>query len=75
MNEIINFIKDPKFWAAVTGLIVVLRAIGELFKLIGKLIPGEDWFEGASAKISIIVTKIGKFITFFGIGNPQNKKK
>lgn len=71
MFKIFEWLKNPEVIALIIGIPVFLRALGELFKLIGKIIPGEDWAEGLSAKLSNIAKYIGKFITWFGIGNPK----
>ncbi len=71
MFKIFEWLKNPEVIALVVGIPVLLRALGEFFKLIGRLIPGDDWAEGLSAKLSNISKWIGKFITWFGIGNPS----
>lgn len=69
ISNIIAFLKDPAFWAVVAGLVVALRAIGEFFKKIGDMIPGEDWTDGVVAWISKICTIIGKIMAWLGVGN------
>jgi len=72
MSNVISLVTSPEFIALLVGFLAALRGIGELFMLLGKVIPGEDWAEGVSAKISKIVTFIGRVFAWLGIGN--NKK-
>jgi len=69
--KIMDFLKDPVFYAALAGLLIALRGVGEGFKKIGDAIPGDDWAESLSAKISKLCTWIGKIMSWFGIGNAK----
>ena len=69
MTNLINLLKSPEFIALLVGSLAMLRGIGEFFMYLGKVIPGEDWAEGLSAKISKICTWIGKAFAWLGIGN------
>ena len=64
ISTILEFLKNPEFWAVVAALVVSLRAIGEVFKKIGDMIPGEDWTDGVVAWISKICIWIGKIMAW-----------
>ena len=69
IGKLLELLKSPEFYACVIAFTGALTGIGKLFEAIGKLIPGDDWFDGAFGWISKIVTYIGKALSFLGIGN------
>ena len=71
MSELLELLKSPEFYGLLIALLAVLRGVGEVFAWIGKIIPGEDWAEGMSAKISVICVKIGKMFAWLGIGSKK----
>jgi len=66
-----ELLSKPEVIAIIIAVPITLRAVGELLKKIGEAIPGEDWAESASSKISNIVKYIGVVLTWLGIGNPK----
>jgi len=73
MDTIMNFVSDPMFYIVVTGLLAVIRAIGELFEKIGAAKEGDDWFDSAGSFLLKLVGNAGKFLNFIGLGNKQRK--
>ena len=71
MNAMIELLKSPEFYGLLIALLAALRGIGEVFAWIGKIIPGDDWAEGVSAKISVICLWIGKVFAWLGIGSKK----
>ena len=66
-------LSKPEVLAVIIAIPVLLRALGEFFKKLGEAIPGDDWAESVSAKISKAVIWIGKVFAWLGIGNPKSK--
>jgi len=71
VKEMWDLLSKPEVIALVVAVPVLLTAIGAFFKKIGEIIPGDDWAEGISAKISNIVLTIGKVFSWLGIGNAK----
>lgn len=71
MSEVLELLKSPEFYGLMVALLAALRGIGEVFAWIGKLIPGDDWAESLSAKISIVCVKAGKVFAWLGIGSKK----
>ena len=66
-----EMLSKPEVIAVVVAVPVLLTAVGAFFKKIGEIIPGDDWAEGLSAKISKFVTALGKIFSWLGIGNAK----
>jgi len=76
MSEIIDMFKSPEFYAAVVAFAAALRGLGELFIAIGrtgKLKEKEDWFDSTGAFLRNAADRLGKILTWLGIGNKQTK--
>ncbi|MDD5062969.1 MAG: hypothetical protein PHC43_00885 [Candidatus Marinimicrobia bacterium] len=77
MKELITWLQDPVNMAILGAIFLALagaiRGAGELFIAIGNLNKKPDKWDSLGAALLNISTKIGKLITWFGIGNRQNK--
>lgn len=71
MNEVMNFLRQPEFYAALLGVVTALRVVGEAFIKIGELIEGKDVFETSGNVLVKIAKNLGKFFAFLGIGNSK----
>lgn len=71
MNKIFELLKDPFVIALLVGIPVFLRALSELLRLIGKIIPGEDFAESSSNKIKKLAGYIVTILGWLGLGNQK----
>jgi len=75
MKELIAWLQQPENIAALCAVFVAIaaaiRGLGELFLAIGKLNKEPDKWDSIGAALCNVSTKIGKLLTWFGIGNKQ----
>jgi len=75
MKELLQWLQDPANLAILSGIAVAfsaaLRVVGELFLAIGKLNPNHDRWDSIGAVLSNLAVKIGKLLTWLGIGNKK----
>lgn len=69
MGAFISLVSSPEFIAVLVGFMVMLRAIGEFFMYLGRVIPGKDFAETLSGKIAKACDFIGRIFAWLGIGN------
>jgi hypothetical protein len=75
MKEIIEYLRQPENLASVAavlvGIGVAVRGLGELFLAIGNLNKKPDKWDSVGRTLCNLSTKLGKLLTFLGVGNDK----
>ena len=75
MKELIQWLQQPNNLVILGGIALAftaaMRGLGELFIAIGKLNPNHDKWDSIGNAICNLTVKLGKLLTYLGIGNKQ----